>query len=114
MASDTGTPALASLCSTNSSAPRLSGALPGSTSTAVINWGVGVHHHRRLMPVKAPALALVAVAHLGIVDRHHPVLAHSIFEAHLVVSASISAVVAGPASLHVLEQQLCQQLRRVN
>ena len=30
--------ALASLCSTKSNAPRLSGALPGSMSTAVINW----------------------------------------------------------------------------
>ena len=38
MASCTGTPVLASLCSTSSSAPRLSGALPGSTSTAVISW----------------------------------------------------------------------------
>ena len=114
MASDTGTPALASLCSTNSSAPRLSGALPGSTSTAVINRVSVSTTTTAFMPVKAPALALVAVAHLGIVDRHHPVLAHSIFEAHLVVSTSISAVVAGPASLHVLEQQLCQQLRRVN
>ena len=38
MASTTGTPVLASLASTSSSDPRLSGALPGSTSTAVINW----------------------------------------------------------------------------
>ena len=38
MASCTGTPVLASLCSTSSSAPRLSGALPGNTSTAVISW----------------------------------------------------------------------------
>ena len=38
MASSTGTPVLASLCSTSSSAPRLSGALPGSTATAVISW----------------------------------------------------------------------------
>ena len=38
MASATGTPVLASLSSTSSSAPRLSGALPGSTSTAVISW----------------------------------------------------------------------------
>ena len=38
MASATGTPVLASLASTSSSAPRLSGALPGNTSTAVINW----------------------------------------------------------------------------
>ena len=38
MASSTGTPGLASLASTSSSAPRLSGALPGNTSTAVISW----------------------------------------------------------------------------
>ena len=38
MASATGTPVLASLASTSSSAPRLSRALPGNTSTAVISW----------------------------------------------------------------------------
>ena len=38
MASSTVTPVLVSLCSTSSSAPELSGALPGNTSTAVISW----------------------------------------------------------------------------
>ena len=38
MASSTGTPVLDSLASTSSSDPELSGALPGSTSTAVISW----------------------------------------------------------------------------
>ena len=38
MASSTGAPVLASLASTSSNAPRLSGALPGNTSTAVISW----------------------------------------------------------------------------
>ena len=37
MASSTGTPVLVSPCSTSSSAPELSGALPGNTSTAVIS-----------------------------------------------------------------------------
>ena len=37
MASSTTEPVLASLASTSSNAPRLSGALPGNTSTAVIN-----------------------------------------------------------------------------
>ena len=42
MASSTGTPVLyfgrLSICSTSSSDGRLSGALPGNTSTAVISW----------------------------------------------------------------------------
>ena len=38
MASSTTEPVLASLASTSSNSPRLSGALPGSTSTAVISW----------------------------------------------------------------------------
>ena len=37
MVSSTGTPVLASLASTSASAPELSEALPGSTSTAVIS-----------------------------------------------------------------------------
>ena len=51
-----------------SSAPRL-GALPGSGGDPI-----GIHHNRRL---EAPAAALVAVAHLRIMHRHHPVPAHS-------------------------------------
>ena len=69
MASSTTEPVLASLCSTSSNAPRLSGALPGNTSTAVIQLGVGVHHNRRLVPVEAPPAALVSVAQLR---RHAP------------------------------------------
>ena len=38
MASSTTEPVLTSLCSTSSKAPKLSGALPGNTSTAVISW----------------------------------------------------------------------------
>ena len=71
------------------------------------------HVHRRFVPVKAPALALVTVAYLWIMHRHHPVLAHPVFQAHLAVSVQIIAV-AGAISLHVLEQQLSQQLRCVN
>ena len=48
--------------------------------------------------------------------RHHPVLAHSLFQAHLatVISGSSSIAVVVHVALHVLEQQLPQQLRRVN
>ena len=64
--------------------------------------GVGVHHNRRLMPVEPPpAAALVPVAQLRVVHRHHPVPAHPILEAHSVISAC-----------HVLEQQSAQQFRR--
>ena len=73
---------------------------------------VGVHR-RRLVPVEAPALALVVVAHLGMVHRHDAVLAHSAFQAHLGVSI-ITGVVVSTDALHVLEQQLSQQLRPVN
>ena len=62
------------------------------------------------MPVKAPALALAAMAHLCIMHRHDPILAHPIFQAHLAISISLATV---PAALHVLEQQLPQQLRCV-
>ena len=58
MASDTGTPALASLCSTNSNAPRLSGAFPGSTSTAVINWVLVSTTTAALCPSKRRLLLL--------------------------------------------------------
>ena len=62
------------------------------TKRRIINQlGVGVHHNRRL----------VAVAHLRVVHRHHPVPAHPILEAHSVISA-----------FHILEQQLPQQFRR--
>ena len=59
--------------------------------------GIGVHHNRRLMPVEAPAAALVAVAHLRVMHRHHPILAHPVLETNTVAGA-----------LHVLEQQLPQ------
>ena len=63
--------------------------------------GIGVHHNRRLVPVEATAAALVAVAHLRVMHRHHPVLAHPVLETNTVAGA-----------LHILEQQLPQQLRR--
>ena len=50
--------------------------------------GVGIHHNRRLVPVKPPAAALVAVAHLRVVHRHHPVLAHPVLEAHAVIAVA--------------------------
>ena len=62
---------------------------------------VGVHHNRRLMPVEPSAAALVAVAHLRVMHRHHPVLGYAVLEADSIAVA-----------LHVLEQQLPQQLRR--
>ena len=65
--------------------------------------GIGVHHNRRLVPVEPLAAAFVAVAHLRVMHRHHPVLAHSVLQANTVAGA-----------LHVLEQQLPQQLRRRN
>ena len=40
--------------------------------------GVGVHHNRRLVPVEPPAAALVPVARLRVVDRHHPVPTHPV------------------------------------
>ena len=55
--------------------------------------GIGVHHDRRLVPVEPPAAALVAVAHLRIMHRHHAVPAHPALEAYSVISA-----------LHVLNQ----------
>ena len=100
MASATDTPVLASLSSTSSSAPRLSGALPGSTSTAVISWESVSTTIAALCPSNR-RLALVAVAHLRVMHRHHPVPAHPIFEAHSTLSP-----------FHVLEQQLAQQFRR--
>ena len=76
-------------------------------------------HHRGLVSVKTPALALVAVAHLRIVHRHHPVLAHTLFQAHragtIVVARTVAVAVR--AALHVLEQSAeggSQQLRRID
>ena len=46
------------------------------------------------MPVEAPAAALVAVAHLRVMHRHHPIPAHPVLEADSVISA-----------LHILDQQ---------
>ena len=71
-----------------SRAPRLSGALPGNTSTAGNQLRVSVHHNRRLVPVEAPAAALVAMAHLRVVDRHHPAPAHPVLEAHSVIRSA--------------------------
>ena len=62
---------------------------------------VGIHHNCRLVSVEPFTAALVAVAHLRVMHRHHPVPAHTVPEIHSVISA-----------LHVLEQQLPQQLRR--
>ena len=59
----------------------------------------------------------MAVAHLGIMHRHDAILAHSVLQAHIAIRIGIgiiASVVAGPAARHVLEQQLPQQLRRVN
>ena len=117
MASTSGTPALASLCSNSSSAPMLSQALPGSKSTAVIGW-VSVS---TTTAVKPPPAALVAVAHLPVMYRHDPVLAHSVPDAHLAVSiigitatSTVRTALHVLTALHLLEQQLSQQLRRVN
>ena len=49
--------------------------------------GVGVHHNRRLVPVEPPTAALVAVAHLRVMHRHHPVLAHPVLEANTLAGA---------------------------
>ena len=67
--------------------------------------GVGVHHNRRLVSVEPFTAALVPMAHLRVMRRHHPVPAHPILEAY-----SEAHSVIGP--LHVLEQQLPQQFRR--
>ena len=93
--SSTGIPVLDSLRSTSSRAPRLSGALPGNTSTAVINWESVSTTIAALCPSDPPAAALVAVAHLRVMHRHHPVPAHPVLETNTVAGA-----------LHVLEQQL--------
>ena len=61
----------------------------------------GVHHDGRLVPVEPFAAALASVAHLRVMHRHHTVLAHPVLEAHSVIG-----------TLHVLEQQLTQQLCR--
>ena len=53
MASSTGTPVLASLCSKAAGQYRHGGD----------QLGIGIHHNRRLVSVKAFAAALVAVAH---------------------------------------------------
>ena len=103
MASCTGTPVLASLCSTSSSAPRLSGA----RARQYLHGGLGVNHNRRLVSVEASPAALVPVAHLRVVHRHHPVLAHPVLEAHAVIAVAVATL-----ALNVLEQQLPQQFRR--
>ena len=77
--------------------PQVVGSVAGQYLHRGNQLGVGVHHNRRLVSVEPPAAALVAVAHLRVMHRHHPVPAHPILEAH-------SAF--GP--LHVLEQQLPQ------
>ena len=89
----------------------LSQALPGSTSIAAIGW-VSVS---TTTAVKPPPAALVAVAHLPVMYRHDPVLAHSVPDPLLAVSIiGITATSTVRTALHVLEQQLSQQLRRVN
>ena len=77
--------------------------------------GVGVHHHGRLVSVKPMPTALVAMAQLRIMYRHHPVLAHPVPDAHLAVSVITTTITnAVRTALHVLEQQLPQQFRRFN
>ena len=71
--------------------------------------GIGVHHNPRLVPVEPFTAALVAVAHLRIMHRQHPVPAHPVLEAHSIIA--IAMAIAAPA-LDVLKQQLPQQLRR--
>ena len=58
MASSTTEPVLASLRSTSSNAPKLSGALPGNTSTAVINWESVSTTMAALCPLKRRRLLL--------------------------------------------------------
>ena len=58
---------------------------------------VGVHNYGRFVPGKPPAAALVTMAHLRVLHRHHTVPAYSILEVHPVIT---------PIALHVLEQQL--------
>ena len=71
--------------------------------------GVGVHHNRRLVPVEPPTAALVAVAHLRVMHRHHSVLAHPVLEANTLAGA---LHVPRSGRGQALEQQLPQQLRR--
>ena len=40
--------------------------------------GVGVHHHRSLVPINTVSAALMAVAHFRVMRRHDPVLAHPV------------------------------------
>ena len=100
MASSTGTPVLASLCSTSSSAPRVVGSVAGQYLHGGDQLGVGVHHNRRLVSVEPFTAALAAMAHLRVMRRHHAVPAHPVLEIYSVISA-----------LHILEQQLPQQFR---
>ena len=69
MASSTTEPVLASLASTSSKAPRLSGALPGNTSTAVINWESVSTTIAALCPLKRRRLLLCPVAQLRVMHR---------------------------------------------
>ena len=45
---------------------------------------------QRLVPVEPPTAALVAVAHLRVMHRHHSVLAHPVLEANTLAGASTS------------------------
>ena len=88
MASSTGTPVLVSLCSTSSSAPELSGALPGNTSTAVISWVSGSTTIATLCP--SNRLLLLCGHGVRVMRRHHTVPAHPVVEAHSVSVSSTS------------------------
>ena len=48
--------------------------------------GVGIHDDGRLVSVEPSTAALVAMAHLRVMHRHHPVPAHPVPEAHSVIS----------------------------
>ena len=64
--------------------------------------GVGVHCHRCLMAVESLATALSTVPHLGVVDRGDTVSAHPLLQCRPFLLA-----------LHILQQQLPQQLGRL-
>ena len=81
--------------------PQVVGSVAGQYLHGGDQLGAGVHHNRPLVPVEAPVAALVPMAHLRVMHRHHPVPAHPILEAHSPLSP-----------FHVLEQQLPQQFRR--
>ena len=68
--------------------------------------GKPLRHHRRNRQLEAIHRTR---------DHRHCQRRRRLFQPHLAVTiGSITSVIAGPYALHVLEQQLSQQLRRVN